>query len=935
VSAPPRLFLFDGSALAYRSHFAFIKNPLRNSRGLNTSAVYGFTRDLLRIIDEEEPERVAVVFDVSKRTFRHARYEAYKATRARMPDELVDALPYVDKVVDALGLPRLGIEGYEADDIVATLAIKGEAQGYDVRIVTGDKDFCQLVTDRIRVYNPWRQNLPKNALAEVLDPAGCKERYGLAPDRFRDYLALVGDSSDNVPGVPGVGPKRALELLQQFSDLDQLLERVGEVRLPSVRQSLVDHRQEALLSRELVTLETHVPLEVGPDDLVRRDPDRAELARLFAELEFRELLRRFSTDKRDDPHVHHLVKPSELDALVQRLREAPEFVFDLETTSLNPEEADVVGMAFSFKEGEAWYIGAEERSLHQESAAPQLGVGENFDLFAAAPPTPQAELFPLELDFKKHLAKLKPVLEDAARKKGGQNVKYDAMVLARHGIVVRGISFDTLLESYLLDPSQKTHNLDDLALRLLGYRKIATSEVIGKGRSKRTMKDAPDRDIFPYCSEDADITFRLHRLFTRRLEQEPSLLELYHDVELPLMDVLMRMEQTGVRVDPDVLTTIGDELRLRLRAYEREIQALAGNDFNMSSPKQVAALLFDKLELHKAAGLRIKRTATGLASTDAEVLEQLAPHHPLPAKILEHRGLEKLIGTYVDALLGLISKRTGRVHTSFNQAVTATGRLSSSDPNLQNIPIRTTEGKKLRSAFVAGEPGWLLLSADYSQVELRILAHLSGDESLLDAFRRDLDVHRATAARIFDVPLEEVTSELRGRAKAINFGIVYGMGAQRLARDTGLSVADARAFIDGYFAKYPRIKGYLDGQVELARKHGYVQTVLGRRRPLGDIHSTQRQLRANAERMATNTPIQGSAADIIKVAMVRIDRRLTKERLRSRMLLQVHDELLFESPPDEVDHLEALVKEEMTGAFPMTVPLKVDVGRGRSWFEAH
>ncbi|MCW8139209.1 MAG: DNA polymerase I [Planctomycetota bacterium] len=933
MSDRPRLFLFDGSALAYRSHFAFIKNPLRNSRGLNTSAAYGFTRDLLRILDQEEPDRVAVVFDVSKRTFRHAKYEAYKATRARMPDDLVDALPYVDRIVDALGLPRLGLEGYEADDVVATLAKKAEAQGYDVLIVTGDKDFCQLVTERIHLYNPWRQNLPPRVLAEEVDPAGCAERYGLPPERFRDYLALVGDSSDNVPGVPGVGPKRALELLQQFGDLDALLARAEEVRLPSIRKALLDHRESALLSRDLVTLDMAAPVPTEPDALVRRDPDRPELARLFAELEFRELLRRFSTDKRDDPHVHHRVGPDELDGLVARLREAPEFVFDLETTSLDPQEAEVVGMAFSFREGEAWYVGAEEHALH--AAAPAAAsAGEQFDLFAP-PPAPQAELFPLELDFSRHLERLRPVLEDPTRAKGGQNVKYDALVLARHGIEVKGIAFDTLLESYLLDPSQKTHNLDDLALRFLGYRKIATSEVIGRGKGKRTMKDAPDRDIFPYCSEDADITFRLHRLFTRRLEQEPGLVKLYREVELPLMDVLRRMEETGVRVDPEVLGRIGHDLRRRLKGFEEEIGALAGGDFNMSSPKQVAALLFDRLELHKAAGLRIKRTATGAASTDAEVLEQLAPHHPLPAKILEHRALEKLIGTYVDALLGLISPRTGRVHTSFNQAVAATGRLSSSDPNLQNIPIRTPEGKQLRSAFVAGEPGWQLLSADYSQVELRILAHLSGDETLLDAFRRGLDVHRATAARIFDVPLDDVTPELRGRAKAINFGIVYGMGAQRLARDTGLSVADARAFIDGYFAKYPRIKGYLDAQVEHARQHGYVETVLGRRRPLGDIHSTQRQLRANAERMATNTPIQGSAADIIKVAMVRIDRRLRAERLAARMLLQVHDELLFEAPPHELDRLEALVKEEMTGAFPMTVPLVVDVGRGRSWFEAH
>ncbi len=912
MSAPLRLFLFDGSALAYRSHFAFIKDPLRNSAGLNTSAAYGFTRDLLRVLDDEKPDRVAVVFDVSKRTFRHARYEAYKATRQRMPDELVDALPYVDRIVDALGLPRLGIEGYEADDIIATLAVKAAAKGHDVLVVTGDKDFSQLVSKNIRIYNPWRQGLPRGAKADILDAEGVTARYGLPPDKFIDYLALVGDSSDNVPGVEGVGPKRALELLQRFGSLDAVLARTDEVTQPALKSNLITHKQDALMSRELVTLAKDVPVPFEPEQLVRREPDRTTAARLFAELEFREWMRRFSADVSNDPHKHHKVPLAEVGALVKRLRAAEEVVFDTETTSLNPREAEVVGMAFSVKSGEAWYIGAEEKAAGATAF----------------------ELFPLELDMQSALDQLKPVLEDPKVKKGGQNVKYDALVLARHGIAVQGITFDTLIESHLIDPSQKTHNLDDVALRVLGYKKIQTSEVIGSGKKKRTMRDAPDRDIFPYCSEDADITFRLHRTFKERLAQQPRLVELYESVELPLMDVLRRMEATGVRVDPDVLQKIGKEWKKRLREDEVELRKLAGEELNLSSPRQVAALLFDKLELHKKANVRIKRTAGGAASADADVLAELAPHHPLPAKLLEHRALEKLVGTYSDALVALIDRRTGRVHTSFNQAVTATGRLSSSDPNLQNIPVRTAEGRLIRSAFVAGEPGWLLLSADYSQVELRILAHLSGDETLVDAFRNDLDVHKATAARIFDVPLEQVTSELRGRAKAINFGIVYGMGAQRLAHDTGLSVQEARAFIDGYFTKYPKIRGWLDAQVERARSQGDVETVLGRRRPLPDMRATQRQIRAAAERMATNTPIQGSAADIIKVAMVRIDRRLKAEGLKARMLLQVHDELVFEMPESEADRLELLVREEMSGAFPLDVPLKVDVGRGKTWLEA-
>ncbi|MGE0710228.1 MAG: DNA polymerase I [Planctomycetota bacterium] len=907
MSRAPRMFLFDGSALAYRSHFAFIKNPLRNGQGLNTSAAYGFVRELLRILDEETPDLVAVVFDVSKETFRHERYAAYKATRQQMPAEMESCLPYIDQVVDSLGLCRLGVEGFEADDVIGTLARQGAEAGYEVYLVTGDKDFCQLVDERVRVYNPFRREVR----VEILDPAGVRERYGITPAQFVDYLGLTGDSSDNVPGVPGVGPKRALEVLQEYGSLEAALAEPERFRLKSIAAALAANGEQARLSRELVTIKTDVELDVELDELRPGEPDRSSLSLLFAELEFQELGRRFSADISQDPHVHQRVAPAELDALIARLREAGEFVFDLETTSLDPNQAEIVGMAFAFQANEAHYLAASER------------MGSS-----------AFELFAVQLDFSAHLERLRPLLEDPAVKKGGQNIKYDVAVLRRHGVVVRGIAFDTLLESYVLDPSAQSHGLDALALRYLGYKKIATSDVLGPGK-RRNMRDTPDQEIFPYASEDADITLRLHRLFQRRLAEEPALERLYREVELPLLPVLMAMEERGVKVDTKSLRETGTVLRARLRELEEEAFSLAGERFNLGSPKQVGELLFERLRLHEQAGVRVKRTLGGARSVDHEVLEALAEVHALPRTILAHRSLDKLLGTYVDTLPQLVNPTTGRVHTSFNQAVTATGRLSSSDPNLQNIPIRSQDGRQIRAAFVAGEPGWQLLSADYSQVELRVLAHLSGDEALCQAFHDGLDVHQATAARVFDLPLDQVSSAQRGRAKAINFGIVYGMGSARLARDTGLSQDEAKAFIASYFAKYPKIKDYLDGCVEHARRHGWVETILGRRRPLGAIRAARRMERQNAERMALNTPIQGSAADIIKVAMLAVDRRLRFEGLEARMLLQVHDELLFEAPQAELPALEAIVREEMEGAADLRVPLKVDVGRGRSWLEAH
>lgn len=909
MSKAPRLFLFDGSALTYRSHFAFIRNPLKNRAGLNTSAAFGFTRELLRILDAEAPERVAVVFDVSKKTFRHERFADYKATRQQMPSEMEECLPYVDRIVDGLGIPRLGVEGFEADDVIGTLAKRGAAEGYEVFLVSGDKDFCQLVTDKVKIYNPYKTGVRG---VEILDPAGVEQRHGIPPERFRDYLALVGDSSDNVPGVPSVGPKRALEILGQFGDLDQALANPSDYPRKSIAEKLAEFKDQALLSRELVTIEQDMELEVSLDDLQPSEPDRSALNLLFAELEFREFAGRFTVELSSDPHSWKRITGAELPTLVEELRAAGEFVFDLETTSLNPREAEIVGIAFSHTPGEAVYIAAEE-SLGQSAF----------------------ELFPVELDMKGHLEVLRPLFADPSVKKGGQNVKYDVAVLERHGVEVKGIGFDTMLESYVLDPAAVSHGLDALALRYLGYKKIATKEVIGSGAKQRNMRDTHDDEIFPYASEDADMTCRLHHLFRDKLAQDPERERLYREVELPLLEVLLAMETRGVAIDTKALKATGKEFKERLAALAEQAFELAGEHFNLGSPKQVGQILYEKLRLQEEAGVKVKKTMGGARSTNHEALEALAEVHELPRVILAHRALDKLLGTYVEALPKLINAETGRVHTSFNQAVASTGRLSSSDPNLQNIPIRSEEGRRIRAAFVAGEPGWQILSADYSQVELRVLAHLSEDEALCEAFHQGHDVHRATAARVFDVPMDEVSAEQRGRAKAINFGIVYGMGRNRLANDTGLTPDEAGVFIENYFASYPKIKGYLDGSVAHARQHGWVSTILGRQRNLDSIRSSRRVERANAERVALNSPIQGSAADIMKLAMLRVAERLEREQLRAHLLLQVHDELVLEVHPDDADALEALVREEMAGAYELKVPLKVDVGRGANWLEAH
>lgn len=906
------IYLIDGSALAYRSHFAFIRRPLINSKGMNTSAAFGFATMLLKIQNEQKPDLLIVTFDASGKNFRHEQYEEYKATREKMPDEMREQVPYIHKMVEGFGLPLLCIPGYEADDVIGTLARQGSELGHEVFIVSADKDLMQLVTEKVKVFNPWsRPGQPT-----LFGPKEVEKKLGVTPERVIDLLALMGDKSDNVPGVPSIGEKTAVKLLDEFESLDSLLEKTDQVKAKRARENLKEHMDKAELSRKLVTLDLHVPLEKSLSELENTEPDAAVLSEIFGTLEFRDLQKRFSANQEVDVHEYKIIKTDkELDKLIKDFKKAPYFVFDLETTSLDKFEAKIVGVALSCKSGYAFYV--------PMNAKKETKVGETPSLFAA------------QEEDNGWLDKLKPLLEDPDLPKGGQNIKYDAMVLANNGIHVQGIAFDTLLEAYVLDPGAPSRKLDDLSLKYLSYRKIATKDLIGSGRKKVNMADLPVEKVGEYAAEDADITFRLHELFTKKLEKAPELMKLYKEVELPLLHVLMRMEQQGLKVDTKVLGQLSKDFDEKASELLAKAHELAGEEFNLKSPKQLRAILYDKLEVHKTANVRPKKTGSGELSTDVSVLERMASAHPLPKIILDYRSFTKLQGTYVDALPKLVNSKTKRVHSSFNQAVAATGRLSSSDPNLQNIPIRSAEGMKIRGAFVAGHEGWSLISADYSQIELRLLAHFSEEETLIEAFNNGADIHKATAARVFGKEDSEVTSTLRSRAKAINFGIIYGMGAGRLARQTDLTREEAQTFIDNYFTTYPKVRAYLDSQIAMAEEKGYVETILGRRREVLEINNANQQLRANAERIATNTPIQGSAADLIKLAMIQIDKRLRDEKHPGVMLLQVHDELIFECPKDRCEDLKKLVKEEMESVFDLKVPLLVEIGEGKSWLEAH
>ncbi len=906
------MFLIDGHALAYRSYFALIRNPLTNSRGENTSAVYGFTRMLLLLLRKYDPEYLAVVFDSGGETERHREYPEYKANRESMPDDMESQLSVIIEVIEALGVTVVEEEGYEADDILATLAMLAAGRGIDVKIVTGDKDLFQMLSDKVHIIRPGRGT----ALEDECGPEYLKGRFGLRPEQIVDLLALMGDASDNIPGVRGIGEKTALKLLHEFGSLDGIFERIGEVEPEHVRKKLEEGRESALFSRELVRLKD-VPLEMDIEDLAPGERDEERLADLLIDLEFHQMLNELSLDfgRKQGGSIkedYGIVESGELGGLAERLLSSEEFVVDVETTSLDPLEAEIVGISFSTEEGKAWYVPV---------SGDDGGTGEGF-LGELVGGEDQGGI-PLE-EIRNLLG---PVLADPKIGKIGHNIKYDLLVLESHGLSVEGVGFDTMIASYLLDPERRSHSLDSLAVDFCRHRMISYAELFEKGDRVKNIRTVPLERLARYSCEDADYTMRLVGPFRGSLE-EAELDRLFSDIEMPLCLVLVRMEREGISIDTEKLETLSREASKEMKRLTRVIHEQAGEEFNVNSGRQLQRILFDKLGLKP-----IRKTKTGY-STDMEVLSQLASEHEIAERILEYRQLAKLAGTYIDALPRLVNRETGRIHTSFNQAVTATGRLSSSDPNLQNIPIRTELGRKIRSAFIP-RPGNVLLDADYSQIELRIMAHLSGDESLLEAFRAGADIHTSTAARISGVPEKEVDAEMRGRAKTINFGVMYGMGARGLSRQLGISVEEAKSFIEEYFERYPGIREYIESSKEQVRSRGFAETLLGRRRMLPEIESEDGRARSLSERIAINMPIQGTAADMIKVAMVRIDGAMSAARLRSKMILQVHDELVFDVVPGELEEMEKIVKELMESAVELHVPVKVDIGVGGNWLEAH
>jgi len=893
-----RLFLIDGAALAYRTYFAFARNPLVNSRGEQVSVIFGFSRILLNLLDQEKPDLFAVVFDSPEPTFRHEIYTEYKAQRQRMPDDMAEQLPRLEQLMGALDLPFIRKPGYEADDIMGTLARAAAASGYQTVLVTGDKDLMQLVDDHTLIYYPHRAG----ESIEWLDADGVTRKMGVPPSQIIDYLALCGDASDNIPGVPGIGPVGALALLKRFGSLEALLEQVDAIESKKQRTALQENADLARLSRTLATIHRDVPLEIGIETLHLRPIPAEKAAAFFREMDLPSLVDRFSSRTRAVNRYQLVGDLKSVAELAERLRSCGAFALDSETTSVDPMRAELVGLSFSCAEGEAWYI-------------PVKGPA---DLTAGQQPLPTGEVLKI----------LAPLLSDPAIKKCGHNAKYDLLVLARHGVEVAGLASDTMVADYLLNPSGFQHNLDAVSLEHLGLKKIPTSQLLGTGRNQRTMDLVPIEEVSEYACEDADYTWRLQQVLMPKLDAF-GLRPLLEEVEVPLIHVLMVMERNGVALDELYLAAMSGELEQELGVIEKSIYELAGRKFNINSPKQLGEILFSELKLPSA-----RRTKTGF-STDVGVLEELAGAHPLPQRILDYRQLAKLKSTYVDALPRLINPATGRVHTSFNQTVAATGRLSSTEPNLQNIPIRTEVGRRIRRAFIPGDEGHLILDADYSQIELRIMAHLSGDRTLRDSFTAGEDVHTRTAALVFKVPQAEVTPEQRRRAKEVNFGIMYGMGAYGLASRLGLSNEEAEQFIQAYFASYPGVQEYMLRTVREARQNGYVTTLLGRRRMIPEIASDNRRVREFAERTAINTPIQGSAADLIKVAMIRIQKRLEEEKSAARMIMQVHDELVFEVPRADAEALREMVRIEMEGAIRLDVPIRVETGVAGNWLEAH
>ena len=918
-----KLFLLDAYALIYRAYYAFIKNPRINSKGLNTSAVMGFVNTLNEILTKENPTHIGVAFDHGK-TFRDEAFPAYKAQREATPEDIRASVPIIKDIISAMNIPVLQADRFEADDVIGTLATKAGLAGVPTYMLTPDKDYGQLVRDNVFIFRPRH-----GGGYETMGPAEVNEKYGLtSPSQVIDLLALMGDSADNFPGCPGVGPKTAAKLIAEFGSIDSLLANTDRIK-GKLREKVEAAVDDIRMSRFLATIRTDVPMELNLDELKITEPDADRLNEIFAELEFKSLadkilkkekqnvkkvnqqLDLFSENTPDEsdsvknthsrrlentPHEYKLVdNEEEMRKLLDFFLTQPTVSLDTETTSTNPIDAELVGLSFAAEEGKAFYVPIPDNRKKAETIV---------NIF-------------------------KPLYESPQIMKVGQNIKYDMEVLMRYGVNLSAPMFDTMIAHYLLQPEQH-HGMDYLAETLLDYETIHIDTLIGpRGKSQKSMREVPPALVCDYAAEDADVTLRLHNVLKPRLK-DAGMEQLFYEIEMPLVPVLAQMETDGVLLDTDALAETSRTFTERMREIEQDIYREAGHEFNIASPKQVGEVLFGEMKIVE----KPKKTKTGQYVTSEEVLQQLRTKSPIVGKILQHRGLKKLLGTYVDALPKLINPRTGHIHTSFNQAVTATGRLSSSDPNLQNIPVRGEDGKEIRRCFIP-ESGCLFFSADYSQIELRVMAHLSGDENMTEAFREGHDIHAATAARIYKESIDSVSRDQRTKAKRANFGIIYGITVFGLAERLEISRDEARQLIDGYFDTFPRVRDYMERAKEMAREHGYAETFFHRRRYLPDITSHNATVRNFAERNAINAPIQGSAADIIKIAMVRIHRRFAEEGIRSKMILQVHDELNFSVLPEEKERVERIVLEEMQHAYPLSVPLVADSGWGANWLEAH
>ena len=898
----PPLVLVDGSSYLYRAFHAL--PPLTTSSGRPTGAVFGVVSMLRKLVEEYKPENMAVVFDAKGKTFRHELYEQYKANRPTMPDELRLQIEPLHKLVEALGFPIIMVDGVEADDVIGTLTTQAMQKKIHTLVSTGDKDLAQLVNPYVTLINTMNNQL--------MDEAGVVKKFDVSADQVVDYLALVGDVSDNIPGVPKVGPKTAAKWLKQYGTLDSLVEHADEIK-GKVGESLRASIDQLPLSRELATIKHDLDLEYACDNLKLNPPDIKQLQEIYTELEFKTWLNELvnkglsgdgadtkKTGKTKKANYETVRDKKSFDAWIKKLGKAKLFAFDTETTSLNYMKARMVGVSFAVTKGEAAYV----PFAHDYPDAPAQ-LAEDYVLGA-----------------------LRPLLEDEQKAKLGQNLKYDAHILANHGITLKGIAEDTMLESYVLD-STRRHDMDTMALRLLGHSTIHYEDVAGKGAKQISFNQVELEQAGPYAAEDADITLQLHEKLSADLRAAPALLKVYREIEMPLLPVLQGIERNGVKVDVAMLNKQSRQLAKQMATIEQQAHDVAGESFNMASPKQIQVILFEKLEIPV-----VRKTPKGQPSTAEDVLQELAGEYELPRLILEHRSLSKLKSTYTDKLPLQVNPDTGRVHTSYNQTVAATGRLSSTDPNLQNIPVRSAEGRRIRQAFIA-EKGYCLLAADYSQIELRIMAHLSQDKSLLKAFDEGIDVHRATAAEVFGIALDEVEHEQRRAAKAINFGLIYGMSAFGLARQLGIGRYEAQDYVDLYFERYPGVKAYMDNTREQAREQGYVETVFGRRLYLPEINARNAQRRQYAERTAINAPMQGTAADIIKRAMISVDEALQKNRMDARVVMQVHDELVVEVAEKQADELVELLKTRMEQAASLSVSLVVETGVGQNWDEAH